>query len=72
MKNNYARSFLKYDHSFLKELEELNRSRNDIQPPVEFEAAKTALSSHTLFQMLRMFLNLELPMDIQLSGLQQP
>jgi len=40
MVNNYTHSFLKYDHPFLKELEELNRSRNDIQPPVEFEAAK--------------------------------
>lgn len=37
---NYIKSFLKPDHPLLTELEKSNSTRNDIQPPVEFETAK--------------------------------
>jgi predicted O-methyltransferase YrrM len=39
-KNKYIRSFLKTEHPILSEIEKANSTRNDIQPPVEFETAK--------------------------------
>lgn len=39
-KKDYLLSFLQHDHPYLKELENSNEGRNDIQPPVEFETAK--------------------------------